>query len=202
MLSNIAFNANLRDRFSGIVLVALMIISCPVLVYGSQTTTQSSRAEATSNAYKVVDANVGDQLSKKLEANIRSDRSLHLVFSHYNDALNYPPIANPATLWVRGKPNVEQIVKLGHSRGADVVILGRLEDMADHSAFVGTVGTGIQLYAIDLDRQEVYRRNGTTRDDIKKLTQKLFAKFIAGRGNERTVASNNTIPTPAATPPS
>jgi TPR repeat protein len=198
MLSNTTFSSILRKHFSGIISLALMVMACPMFVYGAQTA-------AASGAYKLAifpfevdtfDANVSDQLAKKLEANIRSDRSLSLVFSHYNDALNDPPIAKPPSLWVRGKPSVELIVKLGRSRGADAVIVGRLEDMVDHSAFVGSVGTDMQLYLIDLHSQAVYRRSGTTRD-IKKLTHKLVAEW----GSKRAVASERSTPTHTATPP-
>jgi len=207
MTLKIMFHAILRDFFAALMVATVVIaISLSPLAYAKQ---NAKHQEASSGAHKVAifpfeedtfDA-VTDQIYETLQAMIRSDRSLRLVFSYYNDALNDPPIANPATLWVGGKPNVELIVKLGRSRGADAVILGRLEDIVSHSAFAGSFGTDMQLYLIDLDSRAVYRRNGTT-GKIKKLTQKLVVKFIAGGGSKRAVASKDTTPTRNATPPS
>ncbi len=113
---------------------------------------------------------------------IQSDDSLTLVYSFYDDAYNKDRIGNPSRLWVGGavrkKPNLALLYATARKLGVDGIVMAFHESWSHASpdAYWRT----LELYLIDVDRQQVHYRKGTIGNTIK-LTRRVFSDFAKSR---------------------
>ncbi len=107
-----------------------------------------------------------------------------LAYSDYDSALNKPRIKKPRRLWVgsvlRKKPNTELVYRMARERKADGVVMVWARARGTTGA-AGLEQMPMTLYLIDVDRRQVYQREGTV-GTVKKMAGRVFADFIKGRG--------------------
>ncbi len=119
-----------------------------------------------------------------LHARIQKDPALVLAYSDYDSALNKPRIKKPRRLWVgsvlRKKPNTELVYRMARERKADGVVMVWARARGTTGA-AGLEHMPMTLYLIDVDRRQVYQREGTV-GTVKKMAGRVFADFIKGRG--------------------
>ncbi len=136
------------------------------------------------------DAGLEERVARTLQTSIQEDRALVLAYSYYDDVLNEPRIKNPERLWVGGevrkKPNLDVVYRLAREHAVDGVVM----------CWGGQLGTSwatgtpdpLWVYLIDVERRQVYRREGTTKENsVRKLTKQVFADFMKWRGGVASV---------------
>jgi len=149
----------------------------------------------------IADVGLEERVARTLQTSIQRNRALTLVYSYYDDVLNEPRIKNRDRLWVGGqvkkKPNLELVYALARERELDGVVMMM-------SGITTLHGTSVDLYLIDVERRQVYRRKGTTKkSSMDKLSRKLVAQFLADRPHvvlAKATPSEPTTVTPTAVP--
>ncbi len=135
-------------------------------------------SEETSQYRPTVDAAISDKLSKF----IQSDSSFTLVYSFYSDGYSRDRVRRTDKLWVGGavrkKPNLALLYATARKLGVDGIVMAFAEGWSHASP--DAAGRTLELYLIDVDRQQVHYSKGRIRN-TEKLIRRVFADFAKSR---------------------
>ena len=123
------------------------------------------------------------RLIEILHDSIQQHSSFVLAYSYYSDSRSKKQLAKPRKLWVGNavsqQPNLERVYKTGQELNVDGIIMWRGKYVTVGTVSPTNVRTDLEVYMIDLDRQQVHHRKGVF-NTRKRTTAKVFADFIKG----------------------
>ncbi len=151
----------------------------------------------------IADVGLEERVARTLQTSIQRNRALTLVYSYYDDVLNEPRIKNPERLWVGGavqkKPNLELVYQLARERAVDGVVMYWGKQLG--TSFASGMPNPLWVYLIDVERRQVYHLKGTSKaSTVSKLTKRVFADFIKGRGGVSPPQPTVALQAPAQVP--
>jgi hypothetical protein len=113
---------------------------------------------------------------------VGTDSAFSLAYSYYDLHLSEPALKARGKLWVAAeKPNLKAVEKEARARNLDGVFLYRSAGFyAGYADRVSNTPMPIELYMIDVTRNQVYHRKGTT-DNLGAMIQGLFSEFLGHR---------------------
>jgi hypothetical protein len=144
------------------------------------------------------------KVAELLQVRIQQDPLLELAYSYYDDALNYPRIADRDRPWHGPKPNVDLVYQMASERSVDAVVMafGDFIDFWSNGGWGGPSGFAVpvRIYVVDVARRKVYFEKGTAESEsVKEKVDALLSQFLRTHSTAmRKTVSGDERPAPVA----
>jgi hypothetical protein len=123
-----------------------------------------------------------EELAPDVAALIKRNPSMQLIYSHYDQNLNHPPIEKPERLWKGSKPNLAQVYALAETHGVDAVVMYWRPESSPGvpQCSARTPPYEIHVYVIDVKERKTYRLKGREQNH-SAIAEQALSGFLTGR---------------------
>jgi hypothetical protein len=139
------------------------------------------------------------KIASDVRALVQDNDSLTLVYSHYDESLNKPPIKKPGRLWkgdasARMTPNTKLIYTLAQERNIDAIVMYFQPDLIGYCQDQ-MPPYPITIYLVDVRQRKTYFHKGHEKD-VRAMTSQVLGDFLQSRPKVIQAKAGATRTTP------